>query len=155
MADASMVLPVAHQRQIFSKVRRQTGSWYPIHPDDWAVRNIRVYPMLDCLVLCYPPCSGRALCSYFAEALMVELRLLSNGEPFFDDHQLLDFLLLDILFQLRTEFGYVLLVESVLGEISTALYYVLVPTKATQDPIELRVEVFPPNPEDSISITPT
>ena len=79
---------------------------------------------------------------------MVELRLLSNGEPFFDDHQLLNFLLLDILFQLRPELEYVLLVESVLGEISTTLYYVLVPTKATQDPIELCVEVLPPNPED-------
>ena len=86
MADASMVLPVVHQRQTINTVGTQTGSWYSIHPDDWAVRDIRLYPMLDCLVLCYPPGSGRALCSYFAEALMVELRLLSNGEPFFDDH---------------------------------------------------------------------
>jgi len=110
--------------------------------------------MLDSLVLRYPSSSGRAFFPCVAEALVIELRLLSNSKPFFDDHQLLSLLSLDNRIQLRPELGYVVLVESVLGEISTAFDYVFVPTKATQDPIELCIEVLPPNHEDNVNITP-
>ena len=74
MADASMVLPVAHQRRNPTTVAVLTGSWYSVDPDDGTVRDIGVYPMFDGLVLCYPLGSGRAFAPYLAEAVMIEPR---------------------------------------------------------------------------------
>jgi uncharacterized membrane protein YjdF len=73
-ADASIVLPVIRQRATMVIVMISTCSWYPIDPYDRAVWYVRMSPMLDCLVLCYPPSRGRALCSCLAEFLMIDLR---------------------------------------------------------------------------------
>lgn len=104
--------------------------------------------MFDGLMLCHPLGSGRAFAPYFAETVMIELRKLSNSQPVFDEHQLLGLLLFNSLSQLRPELGYIILVESVLGETSTALNYVFVPTKTTQNSFKLRMEVLPPASQD-------
>jgi len=73
IADASMVLPVAHQRRNPTTVTILTGSWYSVHPDDRAVRDVRVYPMLDGLMLRYPLSSDCALFPYLAKAIVIKL----------------------------------------------------------------------------------
>ena len=78
-AEASMVLPAAHQHCTKHTVNLRTGSWYSVHPDDRAVWDVRVYPMLDGLMLRYPLSSDCAFFPYLAKVVVIKLGQLSNS----------------------------------------------------------------------------